>query len=93
LESIRIHLVLQPRIRLLDLQLNGQALSAQLAMGPEGASIAPWLSAYNQLQLDVVEEAEMTQVRIGPVDGRFPKTFENPWLIDAWLALHPRTAK
>lgn len=93
LESIRLHLVLQPQIRLLALQLNGQALSSQLAVGPEGVSIDPWLSAYNQLQLDVVEEAEMAQAWISPLDGRFPKTFENPWLLDAWLSLHPRTAK
>jgi hypothetical protein len=93
LESIRLHLVLQPQIRLLALQLNGQALSAQLALSPEGASIDPRLSAYNQLQLDVVEEAEMAQLRIGSTDGKFPKTFENPWLLDAWLALHPRATK
>lgn len=92
LESIRLHLVLQPQIHLLALQLNGEALSAQLALGPEGASIDPWLSAYNQLQLDVVEEVEAAQARIGPADGKFPKTFENPWLLDAWLALHPRAA-
>jgi hypothetical protein len=93
LESIRFHLVLQPKICLIALQINGQVLSAQLATGPEGASIAPWLSAYNQIRLDVVEEAEMVKARIGQVDGRFPKTFENPWLLDAWLALHPRAAK
>lgn len=93
LDSIRLHVVLQPRIRLLDLQLNGQALSCQLALGPEGDSIAPRLSAYNQLQLDVIEEAEMDQAQTGSADGSFPKTFENPWLLDAWLALHPRASR
>jgi len=78
LESIRLHLVLQPQIRLLALQLNGQALSSQLAVGPEGVSIDPWLSAYNQLQLDVVEEAEMARAWISPLEWKVSEDFRKP---------------